>query len=215
MCQGDNATKIDSVIFAFHTRVDEKLYVERWPLEFPKPRPASSVPAGPGPAASVPAGSVPAGTAPAASGPAASVPSAAAPDKKRSASASVASAGTTGGQSKKTRHGMAAAGVQPTPATTDRMYMVLEAPEDADGPSRGPKRTFAAMQERHGQEGPERRVQQAGDGAARMLSFATAVNDSASTSVRGPGMRTCRAVHCRKDFVGSKRQPCPHCGWRA
>ena len=106
MCHGDNAARMDSIIFAFHTAGDETLYVERWPEYFPKHGPAASVPAGP---------------VPVARGPAASA---------------------YGGQSKTTRHGRAAAGLQPTPATTARMYLVVERPEDADGPSRGGEANF-------------------------------------------------------------------------
>ena len=195
MCQGDNATKIDSVIFPFNSARDEKLYDERWLEFFPKH----------GAAASVPAGSVPAGPVPVARGPAASAPSAAAPDKKRSASASVASAGSIGGQSKKTRHGMAAAGVQPTPATTDRMYLVLEDSEGADGPSLGPKRTFAERQ-----AGIERPAQQPGGGATRTLSQS---GDGRGQPIPGTH-RICKSYECGKPYFGSKRQACPHCGWQ-
>ena len=72
---------------------------------------------------------------------AASLPEAAAPIKKRDANA-VTTLELRGGQLKKTRHGMAAAGLQPTPATTARMYLVVERPEDADGPSRGGEANF-------------------------------------------------------------------------
>ena len=51
-CQGDNATKIDSVIFAFNSASDEKLYVERWPQFFPG-GPAASGPTATRPAARV------------------------------------------------------------------------------------------------------------------------------------------------------------------
>ena len=54
---------------------------------------------------------------------AASSPEAAAPSKKRAANA-VATLESRGGQSTKTRHGMAAAGEQPTVATTGRMLLV-------------------------------------------------------------------------------------------
>ena len=77
LCHGGQVARMDSIIFAFHTAGDEKLYVERWPEYFPKHGPAARVPAEPVPAARVPA--------PAASVPAASVPSAAPTDKKRSA----------------------------------------------------------------------------------------------------------------------------------
>ena len=121
---------------------------------------------------------------------AASLPEAAAPIKKRDANA-VTTLELRGGQLKKTRHGMAAAGLQPTPATTARMYLVVERPEDADGPSRGAKRTFAAMQARDGQFGPEH-TRAPPDGAGQR--------------------RVCKRHDCGGPFQGGKRTRCPHCG---
>ena len=118
---------------------------------------------------------------------AASLPEAAAPIKKRDANA-VTTLELRGGQLKKTRHGMAAAGLQPTPATTARMYLVVERPEDADGPSRGAKRTFAAMQASDGRAGP----------------VYNAVGDR---------LRTCRNQACGLQFTGPRRKPCPRCHW--
>ncbi len=116
---------------------------------------------------------------------AASVPEADAPSKKRAANA-VATLESRGGQSTKTRRGMAAAGEQPTVATTGRMLLV-EDTEDGTSPS---KRTWAAREQR-----PEPKQ----------------LTGEAETG----GARTCRGRECGGTYTGSRRDVCPHCGWQA
>ena len=136
---------------------------------------------------------------------AASLPEAAAPSKKRAAHA-VATLESRGGQSTKTRRGMAAAGEQPTAATAVRMLLV----EDTEHGATPSKRTWATIGQASDRQGAG-----VGQPAPNQLGRVLSRRDTLSvTDGQAPQnkKRVCRNDQRAVAYYGSKRQACPQCG---
>jgi hypothetical protein len=125
---------------------------------------------------------------------AASLPEAAVPSRKRAVNG-VAILESRGGQSTKTRRGLAAAGEQPTIATTGRMLLV----EDTEEGTSPLQRIWAMMEQSIGPAGLARQTD-----SSRM-----------GSEVAVTTQRVCKYKQCGQRFMGNKRAVCPHCGWKA